>query len=72
MEDLSENFEGRLKDLFEKKEKWTLKELKHLMKDLNINNLEEKLTRYCKIIHEENPFNPKYYTSYYLLKFKIY
>ena len=72
IEELAEKFESRLKELFEKKVKWTLRELKEFMKELNVNNLEEKLTRYCKIIPENNPFDPKRSCLYYMLKFKIY
>lgn len=72
MEDLSEKFETRLKELFERKDKWTLRELKHFMRELNVNNLEEKLTRFCKIIPESNPFDNKKTCLYYMLKFKIY
>jgi hypothetical protein len=72
LEELSEKFETRLKELFEKKDKWTLRELKHFMKELNIGNLEEKLARHCKIIPEPNPFDSKKTCLNYMLKFKIY
>jgi len=68
---MPEKYEARLKELFDKKEKWTINELRPFFTEFQFSNLEEKLTKFCKLISEPNPFNSSKTSNFYYLKMPI-
>ena len=70
--DLTEKLRERINELYKIKEKWTLRELKVFLGDLNVNNLEEKLASYLRVFPEPNPFDRTKTLTYYTLKYKLY
>jgi hypothetical protein len=68
---MPEKFEGRLKELYDKKEKWTVNELRPFLAEFQFSNLEEKLIKFCKLIPEPNPFNTEKNCYFYYLKMPI-
>jgi len=68
----SENLRERLNELYKIKDKWTLNELKIFLRDLNINNVEEKLTNFTRLVVEANPFDSKNKINSFYLKYKLY
>lgn len=68
---MPEKFEARLKELYDKKEKWTVNELRPFLVEFQFSNLEEKLMKFCKMIPEPNPFNMPKSCYFYYLKMPI-
>jgi len=71
IEEMPEKFEEVLKELYEKKERWTINELRPFLAEFKFSNLEEKLTKFCKIIPEPNPFDNRKSTNFFYLKMPI-
>ena len=46
-----------IESLYEMKDKWTMKELKHFFGDLEISNLPERIKRLTQAVTEENLFD---------------
>ncbi|MCQ2816293.1 MAG: sister chromatid cohesion protein DCC1 [archaeon] len=64
----ADNFDERIKQLYQIKEKWTLKELKTFCEDLSLANLVDRINRLTQVVSEENLFNKEKKISYLYLK----
>lgn len=68
LSDLEDTFEKRMVQLFEIKEKWTGKELKLFMNDLEVPNLHEKVGRVTQTVTEQNIFDKSKQLTYFYYK----
>jgi hypothetical protein len=68
--ELKDNFDERIKQLFNIKDKWSQKEIEIFMEDLELGNLlNEKIMRITQTVNEKNIFdNNIKFTSFYLKK----
>ena len=65
---LSEKFEDRINELYTIKFTWSMKELELFMKDLEINNLHDRILRLTRPVQEDNIFDKNKKVSMLYLK----
>ena len=68
LSELEDTFEKRIIQLFNMKDKWTGKELRLFMSDLEIGNLHERVGRITQVVTETNIFDKTKQLSYFYYK----
>lgn len=68
LSELEDTFEKRITQLYNMKDKWTGKELRLFMSDLEIGNLHERVGRITQVVTETNIFDKTKQLSYFYYK----